>query len=234
MRFWALSDLHLSGDPPQKPMDVFGDRWRNHRQKVETNWRAQVAPEDTVLIGGDVSWAMKLEEAAPDLDFIRALPGRKIILRGNHDYWWAGLAKMQRATDHELLFLHNNFIPLTDAVAIAGTRGWIAPGDTQWKPEDEVVWARELQRLERSLTLAREACFTKLFVATHYPPFNEAREPTEMADIAKRYGALGYIYGHIHDEQNFRYLPREIHGMPLYLTSADYLQFHPLEIPLPM
>ncbi|MDU2095696.1 MAG: metallophosphoesterase, partial [Negativicoccus succinicivorans] len=98
MRFWALSDLHLSGDPPQKPMDVFGDRWRNHRQKVETNWRTQVAPEDTVLIGGDVSWAMKLEEAAPDLDFIRALPGRKIILRGNHDYWWAGLAKMQRAT----------------------------------------------------------------------------------------------------------------------------------------
>ena len=81
---------------------------------------------------------------------------------------------------------------------------------------------------------AREAGFTKLLVATHYPPFNEAREPTEMADIAKRYGALGYIYGHIHDEQNFRYLPREIHGVPLYLTSADYLQFSPLEISLPL
>lgn len=231
MKFFVLSDLHLSGDPPDKPMDVFGPQWENHRERIIRAWRETVREEDYIFVGGDISWAMRLEEALPDLCLLADLPGTKILLRGNHDYWWSGVGKMTRVTGGKLLFLYNNFIPIGEA-ALCGTRGWIAPGDQRFTAEDETVFAREVSRLDRSLAMAREAGYTRLIAATHYPPFNERKEPTEMLAVAARYGVTQYIYGHLHDEQSFRQVPREWEGIRLYLTSADYLQFVPLEIPM--
>lgn len=231
MKFFALSDLHLSGDPPTKPMDVFGPHWANHREKIIRSWREKVSEEDYLLIGGDISWAMRLEEALPDLYLLTELPGKKILLRGNHDYWWSSVGKMTRVTGGKLLFLYNNFIPIGDT-ALCGTRGWVSPGDQRFTEADETVFAREVSRLDRSLTLAREAGYTRLIAATHYPPFNERKEPTEMLATAARHGVTQYIYGHLHDEQSFRQVPSEYDGIRLYLTSADYLGFVPFEIPL--
>ena len=231
MRLLALSDVHLSGNPPTKPMDVFGPQWKNHRERIIRAWQEHVQEDDYVLIGGDISWAMRLEGAVPDLYLLMELPGKKILLRGNHDYWWSSVGKMKRVTGGKLLFLYNNFIPIGD-VAICGTRGWLAPRDQRFTEADETVFAREVSRLDRSLAMAREAGYQRLIATTHYPPFNERKEPTEMLATAARYGVTQYIYGHLHDAQSFRQVPTEWDGMQLYLTSADYLQFVPTEIPL--
>lgn len=138
---------------------------------------------------------------------------------------------MTRVTGGKLLFLYNNFIPIGDT-ALCGTRGWVSPGDQRFTEADETVFAREVSRLDRSLTLAREAGYTRLIAATHYPPFNERKEPTEMLATAARHGVTQYIYGHLHDEQSFRQVPSEYDGIRLYLTSADYLGFVPFEISL--
>ncbi|MCI5836375.1 MAG: metallophosphoesterase [Veillonellaceae bacterium] len=231
MRLFALSDLHYSGIPPQKPMDVFGPHWANHRERIEQAWRETIGEEDYVLVGGDISWAMRLEESLPDLEAIADLPGKKILLQGNHDFWWSGVQKMRRLTGDRLFFLYNNFIPVGN-IAVCGTRGWLAPGDANTTAEDEAVFTREVRRLERSLKLAREAGYTEFYAVSHYPPFNERREPTALLTKAKEFGVRRYIYGHLHDEQSFAQVPQELEGVRLYLTSADYLGFRPQEIPL--
>ncbi len=231
MKLYALSDLHFSGDPPEKPMDIFGSHWHCHRERIIEAWQEIVTAEDYILIGGDISWAMRLEEALPDLYTIAELPGQPILLRGNHDYWWSGVQKMRRVTGGRLLFLYNNFIPVGD-VAICGTRGWLSPGDTNFTEADSTVFEREVNRMERSLKAARKAGYTKLIAASHYPPFNEAKEFTALMEVVREYGIMSYIYGHLHDEQSFQTVPREVAGIPLYLTSADYLDFRPQEIPL--
>lgn len=231
MKLYALSDLHLSGDPPQKPMDIFGPHWQDHRERILKAWREMVTEEDYVLVSGDISWAMRLEEALPDLYTVASLPGTAILLRGNHDYWWCGVKKMQTVTANQMLFLYNNYISVGQT-AICGTRGWIAPGDTKFTDADQTVFEREVSRMERSLSMARRDGYTNLIATTHYPPLNEKKEPTALFEVAREYGVISYIYGHLHDEQSFREMPTVYDGIPLYLTSADYLQFKPVEIPL--
>ena len=124
MKLYAFSDFHLSGDPPTKPMDIFGDNWKNHREKIIESWTSTIQPEDTVIMAGDLSWATHLPDALNDLKMLGSLPGRKIIVRGNHDYWWDTVTKMKRMTNNAFEFLHNNALQVND-IALAGTRGWI-------------------------------------------------------------------------------------------------------------
>jgi len=131
MHIYAIADLHLSGEPPSKPMEIFGQHWAGHKDKVKENWLATITPEDYVLIAGDISWGMNLTEAAPDLDWIASLPGHKYLLRGNHDYWWTSVSKMRKAYEGKLGFLQNDSFSLTledgRVVALCGTRGWVLP-----------------------------------------------------------------------------------------------------------
>ena len=139
MHIYAIGDLHLSGEPASKPMEVFGEHWRNHKEKVAANWQNTVTAQDTVIVCGDISWAMTLEEAAQDLDWLAQLPGRKLLLRGNHDYWWSSLSKMQQRYGAHFEFLQNDCIMAED-IAVCGTRGWLLASVT---PTEKFTIARE-------------------------------------------------------------------------------------------
>ena len=156
MNIYAIGDLHLSGDPPAKPMEIFGPHWQGHAAKVAAKWRQLVSPDDTVIICGDTSWAMDLTGALPDLNWIAALPGRKILLRGNHDYWWSSLKKMQTATENKFSFLQNNFYTC-GSTAICGSRGWLLPSSDNFSADDAAIYRREGLRLEASLAAARSS-----------------------------------------------------------------------------
>ncbi len=226
MKLYAFSDFHLSGDPPSKPMDIFGAHWKNHREKIITAWLETIHEEDTVIMAGDLSWAMNMDDAISDLKMLGRLPGRKIVVRGNHDYWWDTVTKMTRMTDGMLEFLHNSAIR-TGQVALAGTRGWISESSPKLTETDKPIIAREEGRLERSLDLAEKTGASRIMAVLHYPPFDEARNPSHMIEIMKAHHVTDCIYGHIHGAANFTNLPEELCGIKLHLTSADYLDFKP-------
>ena len=159
MRLFAIGDLHLSGTPAKKPMDVFGPRWTNHWQRIQEDWRSRVSDDDTVLIAGDTSWAMHLKEAQEDLDEIRALPGKKIIIRGNHDYWWESAGKLNRLdNENNMYYLYGTVMETENKeFAVCGTHGWISPGDIHYRsPQDDKPYRRELLRVERTLQEAEK------------------------------------------------------------------------------
>ncbi len=226
MKLYAFSDFHFSGDPPTKPMDIFGENWKNHREKIITAWKETITADDAVIMAGDLSWAMNIETALQDLAAIAALPGRKIIVRGNHDFWWSTVTKMTAMTHGAFEFIHNSAIQVGN-VAICGTRGWISENSKQFTETDRAIILREEGRMERSLDLAKQMHADKVIAVLHYPPFDEGRNPSHMMDIIKEKGADLCIYGHIHGAPNFVNLPEELEGIPLHLTSADYLQFRP-------
>ena len=227
LKLYAFSDFHLSGDPPTKPMDIFGENWKNHREKILSAWKETITAGDTVIMAGDISWATHLEDALSDLKTLSALPGRKIIVRGNHDYWWNTVSKMKRMTDNAFEFIFNSALSVEN-IALAGTRGWIPETSKKIPEEDKVIILREQGRLERSLIEAEKFNCEKIFAILHYPPFDEQRRPTKMMEIMKSHGVTDCIYGHIHGKQNFNNLPKELEGIQLHLTSSDYLDFKPL------
>lgn len=161
MSLFAIGDFHLSGEPPAKPMEVFSPNWENHFEKIRHNWLTKITETDTVIICGDTSWAMSLEAAMQDLNRIAALPGQKIILRGNHDYWWTSLKKMQQATEGKFMFLQNNFFACGD-IAVCGSRGWILPSSEAFTDDDRHIYLREGIRLENSLAAAKTQALTNL------------------------------------------------------------------------
>lgn len=226
MKLYAFSDFHLSGDPPTKPMDIFGAHWHNHREKIVKAWLDTISPEDTVIMAGDLSWAMNMSDAISDLKMLGTLPGRKIVGRGNHDYWWDTVTKMTRMTDGAFEFLFNSAIDV-GGVALAGTRGWISETSPKLTETDKPIIAREEGRLERSLGLAEKLGTPRIMAVLHYPPFDEMKRPNHMLEIMKAHGVTDCIYGHIHGAPNFVNLPEELEGIRLHLTSADYLDFKP-------
>ncbi len=146
---YAIADLHLPGGL-NKTMDLFGDKWVNHTVKIEENWRREIKDEDLILIAGDISWAMRLNEAREDLARIASWPGTKVMIRGNHDYWWQGISKVREVLPENLLAIQNDSIHF-QSWRICGTRGWRIPGNKDFKPEDEKIYLRELERLKLSL-----------------------------------------------------------------------------------
>ncbi len=193
MAVFAIADLHLPA--AQKPMDVFGPHWKDHFQRISADWLSRVGPEDTVLLPGDLSWAMRLEEAKDDLASIGRLPGRKILLRGNHDYWWSSIGRVRRALGEGMYALQNDSL-LLDGRLYAGTRGWMLPGPDA--DEDDLrIYNRERLRLEMSLKHARARDGeTPITALMHYPPLTE--EQPGFSDLLRDYGVSDCVYGHLH------------------------------------
>ncbi|MGN9134640.1 metallophosphoesterase [Clostridium sp. HCP1S3_B4] len=227
MSLYAISDLHLSFNV-DKPMDIFGDKWALHERKIESNWSNLITDEDTVLIAGDISWGMKESESKDDLNWINNLPGRKIISKGNHDYWWGSISKLNSSYD-KIKFIQNNFYIYKD-YAICGTRGWICPGSDKFTEKDKKIYDRELIRLELSLSEAVKNGYEKFIVMIHYPPVNEKFQKSGFLEIFEKYKVKKVIYGHLHGMTEDK-LASELNGNIEYImTSCDYLDFCPKKI----
>jgi uncharacterized protein len=224
---YAISDLHLalSGD---KPMDIFGDNWLNHDVKIKNSWINMVSNEDTVLIGGDISWSMKIDQGLRELEWIHNLPGKKILIKGNHDYWWSSINKLNSLYE-DMNFIQNNFFRYKE-YAICGSRGWICPGSDKFTSDDEKIYKRELIRLRLSLDSAKKEGFSKFICMIHYPPTNERFEESGFTGIFKEYGVEKVIYGHLHGNSLGRVINGLRDGVEYIMTSSDYLNFQPIRI----
>ena len=227
MALYAISDLHLAFTT-DKPMDIFGEKWIKHDEKIKENWISKIKKEDTVLIAGDISWSMKSSDSKGDLDWINDLPGKKIISKGNHDYWWSGISKLNSMYDNTK-FLQNNFY-VYDDYAICGSRGWILEGSDRFTEKDKKIFNREIIRLRLSLDKAKEAGFEKFIVMIHYPQINERIEESAFTEIFKEYGVEKVIYGHLHGPSLATAFNGEHEGVNYIITSCDYLNFDPIRI----
>lgn len=227
MALYAISDLHLAFNV-DKPMDIFGDRWLNHDEKIKKNWEEKVTEEDTVLIAGDISWSMRAEDSKYDLDWIDSLPGKKIISKGNHDYWWQGIGKLNKMYENTK-FIQNNFYNYED-YAICGTRGWISPDSDKFTGHDRKIYDRELIRLRLSLDMAKKEGYSKFIVMIHYPPTNENYDETEFTKVFKEYGVEKVVYGHLHGPANFKIKNQTVDGIEYINTSCDFINFDPVKL----
>lgn len=227
MSIYAISDLHLSLAPGiHKPMDIFGPRWYNHVERVENNWRNSVKAEDTVIVAGDISWALKLNEARHDLDWVDSLPGHKVFFKGNHDLWWAGITKLNKMYE-TIAFVQNDSYE-AEGFAICGTRGWLTPDHDEFTAEDEKIYKRELLRLESSLAAAPAA---EIIGVLHFPPVSKPSSFSAFQQLFEDYGVKRVLYGHIHGEDKFRNtILGNHHGIDYQLISVDYLNCKPLLI----
>jgi predicted phosphohydrolase len=228
LKIFAIGDLHL-GFAVEKPMDIFGDNWIAHENTIKKNWMKTVSDDDLVLIPGDISWASHFSDAKVDLDWIDALPGRKILSKGNHDYWWQSMAKMT-GKFKTIDFLHNNYYGVGE-IAICGTRGWVCPNDVEFTEQDEKIYKREAIRLRLSLESAVKAEYERFIVMLHYPPTNDKMLTSLFTDIIKEYGVEKVVFGHLHSFGANEYTFKGMHyGTEYLLTSADYLKFSLIEI----
>lgn len=223
MNIYAISDLHLSNANP-KPMDIFGDNWKDHWNKIKNDWLEKVKEGDIILIPGDISWALTLDEALLDLIEISKMPGRKILSRGNHDYWWSSPAKMRKALPHDMEIVQNDFIE-TEEFLICGTRGWILQGDERFDENDSKIFNREIIRLGLSLSKASSCSDKPIIVMMHFPPFNEKKEPSEFIEVMNNYNVKYCVYGHLHGESLKNVREGVHHNINFIMASCDYLNF---------
>ena len=232
MAVYAISDLHLSYGI-DKPMDIFGDRWVNYMDKLKENWEEIVKEDDYVLIPRDISWATYLEQAIKDFQFIENLPGRKIISKGNHDYWWTTMSKLniflEKNNFKTIEFIHNNSYNIQGFI-VCGARGWKCPGDDGFSQEDKKIYERELNRLKLSLSNAKPIGEEEIIVMMHYPPFNSSKEPSEFVEIMGEYGVKKCLYGHLHGGSFNSAVEGEVEGIDFKLVSSDYLNFKPFNV----
>ena len=224
MATYVISDLHLSFGV-NKPMDVFGDKWNNYEEKIKEDWLKKVKDEDYVILAGDISWATYLEEALDDFKWLEALPGKKVILKGNHDYWWETVTKMNRfleANDiKSIVFLYNNCIE-TDEYLVCGTRYW----DNEDGIDNEKIFNREIERaklsLESAVNMKNNGCDKKIIMCTHYPP--DERILTELS----KYSISYWVYAHIHS--NYEDHIANTGKIPSFLTSCDFMNFELMKL----
>ena len=196
MMIYAVADLHLPGGS-DKTMDVFGKKWEGHFDRIRASWTEQVTEDDAVLLPGDLSWAMRLEDALEDLREIGRLPGKKIILRGNHDYWWGSVTRLREALPEGMFALQNDAMRLGEC-AFCGSRGWTHPSEEgAGDDEDRRIYDRELIRLEMSLEKGKKLG-GRLIVMTHYPPLDEKHAHTPMSRLITAYAPSDVVYGHLH------------------------------------
>ena len=229
MSVFAIGDLHLPGHE-QKPMDVFGSHWDRHFETISEHWRAAITDEDVVLIPGDISWAMQLSQAADDLNAIACLPGTKLLLRGNHDYWWSSLSKLRAALPPSMHVIQNDAMCIGGHV-FCGTRGWNFPTPQQALDEqDEKVYRRELMRLRMSLDQARKLGGEDVTVMLHFPPLFADGIGTAFTEILEEYQVDHVVYGHLHGLGIKIGFEGEREGIQYHLVSCDALGFHPKKI----
>lgn len=229
MSLFAIADLHLSTGGA-KPMDIFGAHWTGHDETIRRHWLEQVRPEDTVLVVGDISWGLRFEEALPDLEWLAALPGTKVMVRGNHDYWWSSkrsAAKLQSLLPPSLIPLHKTSHVVTEAgrrIGIVGTRGWALPAAT---PHDAEIVATEEQRLRASV--ASLPPVDLVIGMIHYPPFTPDLRDTPFVAILREAGAREVVYGHIH-QGGGRFFNGEREGIHYRNVAVDQVGFRPVQL----
>lgn len=227
MALYAIGDLHLSLSS-NKPMEIFGEGWKDYVQRIKEGF-SQLNDDDVTVLCGDISWGMSLEESLEDFKFIDALPGKKILLKGNHDYWWNTVAKMERFfKEHELTtmsFLYNNCLSYSDK-AICGTRGWFYELDNEGTHNEKML-LREAGRLETSLKLAGER---EILCFLHYPPLYQGYECPELLRLLQEYRVKACYYGHLHGASHRRRIEGNSRGTDFSLIAADYLRFIPKKI----
>jgi predicted phosphohydrolase len=250
MRIWAIGDLHLSFGVANKSMDVFGPNWDNHAKKIEENWRSTIDPQDLVLVPGDLSWAMKLEDAVPDLQWVDSLPGTKVMIKGNHDFWWGSMKKIADVLPPSIHLIQNNAFHWKD-VAIGGARLWDTPEytynefiefrenprakvkeDAEEIVQEELnqkIFDRELERLKMSLNLLDPNAKVRIAM-THYPPIGPKFEPSRAAQILEQHNIDICVYGHLHNIKPNLSLSGEARGVRYLCSSCDYIRFQPIAI----
>jgi len=232
MPLFAIADTHLSHFK-HKPMDIFGSRWKNHTEQIREKWIASVGSDDTVVIAGDVSWAMTLEEAKEDFLFLESLPGKKIISKGNHDYWWQTAKKItdffEQNDIKSIELLHNNAYIVEDYV-VCGTRGWYSEGASPKGNDYAKLVNREVSRLEMSLREGQAiAKGRELLVFLHFPAVFGGFVFRELVDVMHKFGVRRCYYGHIHGV--YRVPPVSMfEGIEMRIISSDYLEFKPLMV----
>lgn len=226
----AIADLHLD-ITKEKDMSIFGGNWENYEKKIFSNWNNHVSIDDLVLIPGDISWAMKLEDAYFDLKRIDELNGKKIILRGNHDYWWNSLKKINDLELETIDFLQNNAF-IHKNILIVGSRAWDSRDTVGFNENDERVFLRELQRLELSIKygLKNFNDFDEIIAMLHYPPFNRDNSPNEFEKIFKKYNIKTVVYGHLHGVATNSAPEGEINDIKYICVSGDKINFVPVKI----
>ncbi len=244
MSVWAIADLHLSYGVPEKTMEVFGPEWINYGDNIKSNWEAVIQADDLVLIAGDISWAMRPEQAKVDLDWIDALPGTKVLIKGNHDYWWSSLSKVKKLLPPSIHIIQNDAFRWGE-YSIGGARLWdtdefdfdayiefrerAVPASKEEKPDQEKIFKRELERLELSLKSLDQSA-TKRLVMTHYPPISADLQPSPAAALLEKYHADVCVFGHLHSVRRDLPMFGTHNNIRYILTSCDYLDFKPVKI----
>lgn len=221
MKVFAISDLHLSVNNP-KPMDIFGQVWEGYESKIFADWQEKVKEEDLVLLAGDFSWAMKLEDAKADFELLQPLPGKKILIRGNHDYWWASISAVRAALPQDMFAIQNDAMKFGNLI-VCGTRGWTVPENGEFaSPEDEKIFKREVIRLDLTLKSAKalQTNGEKIICMMHYPPCNFKREESEFTKLLEQAQVASVVFGHLHGYKR-RETHFELRGIDYYLTSCD-------------
>ena len=229
MSIYAIGDLHLSFNE-NKPMDIFGDNWTNHEEKIKNNWIENVKEEDLVILLGDFSWATYIEDTYDDFIYLNSLPGKKILLKGNHDYWWTTVSKMRKFIKenefNNIDFIYNNSYEFENFI-IAGTRGWSQTEDG----EDRKLLKREAARLELSIKSAIESYGKEkeIIVFMHYPPITNSNllknETNEFIQIMQKYNIKKCFYGHLHSTSIKEAIEGQHYGINFKLVSADGIDF---------
>ncbi len=221
MNIYAISDLHLDINNT-KPMDIFGPVWQNYLDDIVADWNEKVTDDDVVILAGDYSWAMKLEEVIPDFDFVGKLKGKKIIVRGNHDYWWKSISRIRENLPPNCFALQNDAIKIGEYI-FCGNRGWNIPQGQFNTDEDKRIFARELERAVLSFNAAKKLQENdeKIIFVTHYPPFNYKGEPSEMTRLIEENGVYKVVFGHLHGYTNPALIHKNMNGVEYFLTSCD-------------
>ncbi len=230
MNIYAISDLHLSFTS-DKPMHVFGGNWNGHFEKIKQDWLEKVKNEDVVLICGDISWAMKLSDGLTDLNELKCLPGKKVFIRGNHDYWWNGITKLRdSAPDESFVFLQTDSVKIGEYV-IVGSRGWTCPGSPDFTSQDEKLYLREAERFRLAFKDAEKhkEAGDKVIALIHYPPFTIKKEDTLFTQLFEENGVEKVVFGHIHGVAYFP-LRTEKNGIEYHLSACDKIDFKLIKI----
>lgn len=221
MKFFAISDLHMSTTTP-KPMDIFGAKWVDYLDKIKGDWNVKVSDDDVVLIGGDISWAMDLPDALIDINTLAPLKGKKVFVRGNHDYWWKSISRVRAGLPEGFYALQNDSIKFGNIV-VCGSRAWCVEGSPDFKESDRKIYLREVERLRLALKDAEKIKEDgdEIWCLIHYPPFNVRRENSLFTDLFESYGVKRVIYGHLHGKDSRADLKVLKNGIEYYLTSCD-------------
>lgn len=245
MKIWAIADLHLSFNTPDKKMDIFGPQWKDHAAKIKKNWLEKIQEEDLVLLAGDLSWAMKIDQALEDIKWVSHLPGIKVLIKGNHDYWWPSVGKVRSVLPKNMYAIQNDTLDF-DGISIGGARLWdskeyhfndfIAFSENPRENKEKIIqeelqekiFERELLRLDASLSKINPKADLKIAMV-HYPPIGPDMKPSRASEILEKHKIDLCVFGHLHQVKKPIHFT-EKNGVKYFLTSCDYLDFKPLLI----